>query len=202
MRQFAIAEFGRAVGARLDTKHAAVVSAGDASLIAGEFHASYLDYDTSSNVVAGLLMTDPTAIFDATDSTFHGSANAGNDYVVSDAASLVHVAYSTITDAHCAFHFNAVARFEIDHVTAGASSPADPGNGVIYGAMLYGSGAGPNVISNSNFMGAQVALVQESTNGPLTISNTFAQGLVSILPTSTWLPADVAPMPISDAEPR
>ena len=194
--------FQIAAGARLDTTHAAVVSAGNASSIAGEFHASYLDYDTSDSVVAGLLMTDATAIFDAADSTFHGAANAGNDYIVSDAASLVHVAYSTITDAHCAFHFNAVTQFEIDHVTAGASSPTGPGTGVIYGAMLYGSGAGPNVISNSNFMGAQVALVQESTNGPLTISNTFAQGQVSILPTSTWLPADVAPAPISDAKPR
>ncbi|HEX3851844.1 MAG TPA: hypothetical protein VHW01_12805, partial [Polyangiaceae bacterium] len=194
--------FQIAVGARLDTAHAAVVNAGDASSIAGEFHASYLDYDTSSSVVAGLLMTDPTAIFDATDSTFHGSANAGNDYIVSDASSLVHVAYSTITDAHCAFHFNAVTRFEIDHVTAGASSPAGPGSGVVYGAMLYGSGAGPNIISNSNFMGAEVAFDQASTNGPLTISNTFAQGRISILPTSTWLPADVAPAPISDAKPR
>jgi len=192
--------FQIAVGARLDTTHATVVSAGDASSIAGEFHASYLDYDTSASVLGGLITKDPTAIFDATDSTFHGSANAGNDYIVSYASSLVHVAYSTITDAHCAFHFNAVTRFEIDHVTAGASSPAGPG--VIYGAMLYGSGAGPNVISNSNFIGAEVALDQQSTNGPLTISNTFAQGHVSILPTSTWLPADVAPAPISDAKPR
>jgi hypothetical protein len=194
--------FQIAVGARLDTKHAAVVSAGDASGIAGEFHASYLDYDTSSSVVAGLLMEDPTAIFDATDSTFHGTTNAGNDYIVSDASSLVHVAYSTITDAHCAFHFNSVTRFELDHVTAGASSPAGPGREVVYGAMLYGSGAGPNVISNSNFMGASVALDQQGMNGPLTISNTFAQGQVSILPTSTWLPADVAPAAVSDAKPR
>jgi hypothetical protein len=194
--------FQIAAGARLDTAHAAVVNAGDASSIAGEFHASYLDYDTSPSVVAGLITNDPTAIFDATDSTFHGTANAGNDYIVSYESSLVHVAYSTITDAHCAFHFNAVTRFEIDHVTAGASSPAGPGTGVVYGAMLYGSGTGPNVISNSNFMGAEVALDQQSTNGPLTISNTFAKGHVSILPTSTWPPADVAPAPISDAKPR
>ena len=194
--------FQIAAGTRLDTNHAAVVSAGDASRIAGELHASYLDYDTSASVVGGLIANDPTAIFDATDSTFHGTAGGGNDYIVSDASSLVHVAYSTITDAHCAFHFNAVTRFEIDHVTAGASSPTGPGSGVIYGAMLYGSGAGPNVISNSNFMGAQVAFDQEGTNGPLTISNTFAQGRISILPTSTWLPADVAPAPISDAKPR
>ncbi|HEY2732078.1 MAG TPA: hypothetical protein VGK52_19180 [Polyangia bacterium] len=194
--------FQIAAGARLDTKHAAVVNAGAASGIAGELHASYLDYDTSVDVVGGLITTDPEAIFDATDSTFHGTASAGNDYIISYASSLVHVAYSTITDAHCAFHFNDVARFEIDHVTAGASSPTDPGAGVVYGAMLYGSGAGPNVISNSSFMGSAFDLDQQSTNGPLTISNTFAKGLVNLLPTSTWLPADVAKTPISDAKPR
>jgi hypothetical protein len=194
--------FQIAAGARLDTKHAAVVNAGAASGIAGELHASYLDYDTSADVVGGLVTTDPKAIFDATDSTFHGTANAGNDYIISYASSLVHVAYSTVTNAHCAFHFNDVARFEIDHVTAGASSPADPGGGVVYGAMLYGSGAGPNVISNSSFMGSVFDLDQQNGNGPLTISNTFAKGQVSILPTATWLPADVAKTPIGDAKPR
>lgn len=194
--------FQIAAGARLDTKHAAVVNAGAASGIAGEIHASYLDYDTSADVVGGLITTDPKAVFDATDSTFHGTPNAGNDYLISYASSLFHVAYSTITDAHCAFHFNDVARFEIDHVTAGASSPAAPGDGVVYGAMLYGSGAGPNVISNSSFMGSAFDLDQQNENGPLTISNTFAKGQVSLLPTSTWLPADVAKMPIGDAKPR
>ena len=194
--------FQIAAGARLDTKHAAVVNAGAASGIAGELHASYLDYDTSPDVVGGLIMNDAMAVFDATDSTFHGTANAGNDYIISDGSSLVHVAYSTITDAHCAFHFNDVARFEIDHVTAGASSPAAPGGGVVYGAMLYGSGAGPNVISNSSFMGSSFDLDQQSSNGPLTISNTFAKGQVTILPTSTWLPADAAKAPIGDAKPR
>jgi hypothetical protein len=194
--------FQIAAGARLDTKHAAVVNAGAASGIAGELYASYLDYDTSPDVVGGLITSDAMAILDATDSTFHGTANAGNDYIISYASSLVHVAYSTITNAHCAFHFNDVARFEIDHVTAGASSPAGPGGGVVYGAMLYGSGAGPNVISNSSFMGSAFDLDQQSQNGPLTISNTFAAGQVSILPTTTWLAADVAKTPIGDAKPR
>jgi hypothetical protein len=114
----------------------------------------------------------------------------------------VHLAYSTITEAHCAFHFNDVARFEIDHVTAGARSPAGPGGLVAWGAMLYGSGAGPNVISNSNFLGTTENLDQQNPQGPLTITNTYTTGLNSMDPTWTWLPTDVAKAPIPDAKPR
>jgi hypothetical protein len=194
--------FQVAAGARLDTKHAAVVNAGAASNINGEFHASYLDYQTSADVVGGFIVNDPGAIFDATDSTFHGIPSAGNDYVISVASSLIHVAYSTITDAHCAFHFDDVARFEIDHVTAGASSPDGPGDKIVYGAMLYGSGAGPNTISNSNVMSTGFDFDQQNQNGPLTIVNTYAKGHVQIMSSAHWLAADMAATPISDAKPR
>ena len=188
-------------GARLDTTHAAVANAGGASGISGEFHASYLDYETTS-FAGGLITNDDAAIFDATDSTFHGMTIGGGDYITSYASALVHVAYSTIADAHCAFHFDDVARFEIDHVTAGAQSPTTSGLLVAWGAMLYGSGAGPNVISNSNFMGGENNLDQEQPNGPLTITNTYTTGMNVIEPTTTWLPADVATAPIADAKPR
>jgi hypothetical protein len=194
--------FEIAAGARLDTQHATVVNAGGASGVGGEFHASHLDYETSRDVLGGFIMTGAGAIFDAADSSFHGTPNGGNDYIISYASSLVRVAYSTITDAHCAFHFNNVDRFEIDHVTAGARSPTGPAGGVVYGAMLYGSGAGPHVISNSSFMGTDFDLDQQNANGPLTITNTFAKGPVTLLPTSTWPPGDRAPAPISDAKPR
>jgi hypothetical protein len=194
--------FEIAAGARLDTKHATVVNADGASGVGGEFHASYLDYETSANVLGGFIMTGAGAIFDATDSSFHGTPNGGNDYIISYASKLVHVAYSTIADAHCGFHFNNVERFEIDHVTAGASSPAGPAGRVVYGAMLYGSGAGPNIISNSSFMGTEFDIDQQNQNGPLTITNTYAKGHVTILPTSKWLPGDMATAPISDAKPR
>jgi hypothetical protein len=194
--------FEIAAGARLDTRHVTVVNAGGASGIGGEFHASHLDYETSLDVLGGFIMTGPSATFDATDSSFHGTPGGGNDYIISYASRFVHVAYSTITDAHCAFHFNNVDRFEIDHVTAGAPSPAGPAGGVVYGAMLYGSGAGPHVISNSSFMGTDFDLDQQNANGPLTITNTYAKGHVTLLPTSTWLPGDRAASPISDAKAR
>jgi hypothetical protein len=193
--------FQIAKGGRLDTAHANVVNAGGSSGISGELHASYLDY-AGSGFDGGIVMSDASSIFDATDSKFHGTSNSSYDYIVSYAATLIHVAYSTITDAHCAFHFNDIARFEIDHVTAGASSPDGAGGLDYWGAMLYGSGAGPNVISNSNFMGSQNNLDQQNANGPLTVTNTYTTGMDSILPTTTWLPADVASAPIADAKPR
>src|SRR5450432_969189 len=193
--------FQIAKGGRLDTAHANVVNAGGSSGISGELHASYLDY-AGGGYDGGIVMNDASSIFDATDSRFHGSAIGGYDYIVSYAAMLIHLAYSTITDAHCAFHFNDVARFEIDHVTAGASSPGGAGGQDFWGAMLYGSGAGPNVISNSNFLGSQFNLDQQNPNGPLTVTNTYTTGMDSILPTTTWLAADVASAPIADAQPR
>jgi hypothetical protein len=193
--------FQIAKGGRLDTAHANVVNANGQSGISGELHASYLDYE-GGGFSGGIIMSDASSIFDATDSRFHGTAIGGYDYIVSYAATLIHIAYSTITDAHCAFHFDDVARFEIDHVTAGASSPDGAGGQDFWGAMLYGSGAGPNVISNSNFMGSQNNLDQQNPNGPLTVTNTYTTGNDALLPTSIWLPADVATAPIADAKPR
>jgi hypothetical protein len=190
------------VGARLDTAHAAVVGASASSSVSGELHASYLDY-AMSPLGGGIITMDPAAVFDASDSTFHGATAGGSDYIVSYAASLVRVVYSTITEAHCAFHFNDVARFEIDHVTAGAKSPSGQGNLVAYGAMLYGSGAGPHTISNSNFASG-VGLDEQNPNGPITITNTYTTGTNGNdkLSSWTWAPADVATAPVLDAKPR
>jgi hypothetical protein len=188
-------------GARLDTAHARVANASAASGINGELHASYLDYETSA-LSGGLITSNANAVFDATDSTFHGAMVSGGDYITSYAAALVHVAYSTVNDAHCAFHFDDVARFELDHVTAGMRPGMPGGPWVVYGAMLYGSGAGPNAISNSNFTGGESDLDQANTNGPLTITNTYTTGRNALDATWTWAAADVAAAPIPDAHPR
>jgi hypothetical protein len=194
--------FQVARGAALEVRDATVLEAKSSSGIAGAFEASRLDYQ-KSGAAGGLIMNDATATFDVVDSTFRGTADAGGDYIISYGAQLVRVAYSTITGAHCAFHFNDVARFEIDHVTSGDSSPGGPGNQVAWGAMLYGSGAGPNVIKDSNFLGSDLNLEQLGTNGPLTITNTFTTGKNEPAePSWTWAVADVAAAPILDAKPR
>lgn len=189
-------------GAALEVLHATVLEAKNSSGIAGSFKASRLDYQ-KSGAAGGLIMNDANATFDVADSTFRGTADAGGDYVISYGAQLVRVAYSTITGAHCAFHFNDVGRFEIDHVTSGDTVPTGPGNQVAWGAMLYGSGAGPHVIKDSNFLGSDLNLEQLGTNGPLTIINTFTTGKNEPADaTWTWEGADVAAAPILDAKPR
>ena len=190
-------------GARLDTAHATVVAATSSSGINGEFHASYLDYE-KTGLAGGIIMGDATAIFDMADSTLHATPGpVGGDYVISYASKLVRASYSTIVGSHCAFHFDDVEQFEIDHVTAGAATPTGPDKLNAYGGMLYGSGAGPNVISNSNFANAEVNLDVQGTNGPITITNTYSTGLNAAPDgTVTWAPADRAAAPIADAKPR
>jgi hypothetical protein len=190
------------VGGRLDTAHAAVTGAAQGTVIMGELHASYLDYQKAA-FGGGLVTMSSSAVLDVTDSRFGGTPDEGTDYISAYAAALVHVAYSTIANAHCAFHFDDVTQFQIDHVTAGALSAAGPGDLDVYGAMLYGSGAGPNTISNSNFSGTEMSLDQQGSNGPITITNTYTSGGPNAaMPTWTWAAADVATAPIADAQPR
>lgn len=195
--------FDIARGARLDTAHATVVGATQASGVDGQLHARYLDYD-KAGLSGGIILGDPTAVLDVTDSRFHAPpAFGGGDYLISLGASLVHVAYTTITGSHCAFHFDSVDRFEIDHVTAGAEAPSAERGQNSWGAMLYGSGAGPHVISNSNFMNREANLDYQGPNGPMTITNTFSTGLNTAPDGAwTWAAADVAAAPIPDAQPR
>jgi hypothetical protein len=188
---------------RLDTAHSHVVTPQSASGISGEFHASYLDYDKEP-FVGGFIVGDALAVFDVTDSTLHGvPSTQGADYITSLGATLVHVAYTTITDSHCAFHFDGLDKFEIDHVTAGAASPTAPPDKNSWGGMLYGSGNGPNVIKDSNFMNLSQNLDLEGQNGPLTITNTYTTGK-NVNEAGTWAlsATESAPAIIPDAMPR
>ncbi|HVZ70881.1 MAG TPA: hypothetical protein VHJ20_00785 [Polyangia bacterium] len=194
-------QIGRA--GRLDTAHASVVGAMSASTVSGEFHASYLDY-AKTQTTGGFVMSDALAVFDVADSTFHGEPGTqGADYITTLGATLVHVTYTTITDSHCAFHFDGLDRYEIDHVTAGASAPDAPGQKNAWGAMLYGSGAGPNVIKSSNFMNLEHNLDQSGENGPLTITDTYTTGM-NLDNDDSWTltGSELAPSPVLDAKPR
>jgi hypothetical protein len=172
----ALFAFNVARAGRLDTAHAMVVTPQSTSSINGEFHASYLDYDKAA-FVGGFMLSDALAVFDLTDSTLHGAPNAqGADYITTLGASLLHVAYTTINDSHCAFHFDGLDKFELDHVTTGAAPPTGPADKNAWGAMLYGSGNGPNVIKDSNFLNSAQNLDQQGDNGPLTLTNTYTTG--------------------------
>ena len=108
-------------------------------------------------------------------------SSGGGDYITSYASSLVHVAYSTITDAHCAFHFDDVARFEIDHVTAGAATPHGARRARSSTARCSTARArGRTSSATRTSWAARTTSTQENPNGPLTITNTYTTGLDTI----------------------
>jgi hypothetical protein len=147
----------------LSTSHSKVVSPTSYSQIKGAFTASYLEYDAGTN--EGIVLGDPTASLDISDSTLKGALGTGtdSDFVVSEQGASIKVSYTTIQGAHCGFHIDSVAQFTIDHVTSDN----------MYGAMLYGSGTGPNTISYSNFTGKADALDVQGMNGEIDISNSY-----------------------------
>lgn len=198
--------FLMAAGSALSLAHVAVTGASAQSTIAGQFDAAYLDYQKVGGS-EGLVLSDPQAVVTISDSTFSGTTTGAGDYLVSSAARSLRVEYSIIRGAHCGFHFGAVGQFVIDHVTSGGLAVSvAPGDTNAWGGMFYGAGAGPNVISNSNFVdtGEDIDLI--GSNGTLTILNTHTGGRDNLAPsagtTFSWAPAEHAAAPIPDAHPR
>jgi hypothetical protein len=179
--------FKMEAGSKLSVTKTTVAKATGQSTIAGTFVASYMDYDKGTN--EGLLLSDPAGSMTISDSTLRGAG--GGDYVVSAAGKLVKVEYTTITGSHCGLHFNGIEKFIIDHVSDDANS---------YGAMLYGSGAGPNQIISSNIRNTQTDLEMQNTNGPISIDKSFTGGKNQLLPSGKI--TNPAASAILDAKPR
>jgi hypothetical protein len=163
------------------------VTATDGSAIAGTFSASYMEYDKGT--AGGLTLSDPAGSMTISDSILRGAG--GGDYVISSAGKLVKLEYSTISGSHCGLHFSGVDQFILDHVSDDTNS---------YGAMLYGSGAGPHTITASNVRSTQVDLDMQGTNGPLTITGSYTTGKNTLAANATLTGA--RDMPIADAKPR
>ncbi len=163
------------------------VTATAASAIAGTFTASYMDYDKTS--AEGLLLSDAQGSMTISDSTLHGAG--GGDFVVSSAGKLVKVEYTTISGSHCGLHFSSVDKFIIDHVSDDQNS---------WGAMLYGSGAGPNEITSSNVRNTDKDLEFQGTNGPTTIKGTYTGGKNVLAANATV--TQPATQPVPNAKPR
>lgn len=134
------------------------------SEIQGDFYAYRLDYNKGGT--AGFILGNDAATFTMEDSTLHGSGTLG-EFIDSSAGKYVKVSYTTISDAHCAFHFDNIDQFAIDHVTAT--------KGLVFGAMLYGSKTGGKV-SFSNFGGVEAAIDVQGTNGSLAFDNVYSSG--------------------------
>lgn len=174
-------------GSKLTFTKSKVVKATGASNIAGTFIASYMEYDKGSN--EGLDLDDAAGSMTISDSILKGLG--GGDYVVSRKGALIKVEYSTISGSHCGLHFNNVDKFIIDHVSDDQNS---------YGAMLYGSGAGPHQIIASNVRSTDKDLDMSGVNGPLSISGSFTGGKNTLQANATITNAATAP--IANAKPR
>jgi len=183
----AAAPFKMEAGSKLTFTKSKVLKSTGASQIAGTFVASYMAYDKGSS--EGLELNDAVGSMTISDSTLTGVG--GGDYVVSRAGALVKVEYTTITGSHCGLHFDAVDKFIIDHVSDDQNS---------YGAMLYGSGAGPNQVLSSNVRNTDKDLDFSGTNGATTIDKSFTGGK-NVLATNAKV-TNAATVPVPDAKPR
>ncbi|MEO6574491.1 MAG: hypothetical protein ABIP89_11675 [Polyangiaceae bacterium] len=176
------------IGGKISTTHSSVSSIQGNSTIKGAFVASYLDYDKSAN--EGILAQDPSATISIDDSTLHGSN--GGDFVVSQASTSIHVGHTTISGAHCGFHFDSIGKFDITYVTDNTNS---------WGAMLNGSDNGPNSITYSNFANGSKDIDLQGSNGPLTMDHVYTGGKNSYVGSSPTI-THVETMPVATAHPR
>jgi hypothetical protein len=183
----AAAPFKMEAGSKLTFTKSSVLKSTGSSQIAGTFVASYMAYDKGSS--EGLELNDAVGSMTISDSTLTGVG--GGDYVVSRAGALVKVEYTTITGSHCGLHFDAVDKFIIDHVSDDQNS---------YGAMLYGSGAGPNQVLSSNLRNTDKDLDFSGTNGATTIDKSFTGGK-NTLATNAKI-TNAATVAVPDARPR
>jgi hypothetical protein len=184
--------FTMEAGSKLSISKSTVTAANGQSSLMGTFNASYMTYDKGTN--EGFTFNDAAGTLTIIDSTLKG--NGGGDYVVVDAAATMSVTYTTISGSHCPFHFGASGptKYTVDHVS-------DDSNG--YGWMLYGSGAGPSTISNSNFRDQSYNIEMTGTNGAVTLTNNYfgtaanANKLQAAATTKS-----TATAPITDAKPH
>lgn len=158
--------FSVGVGGKLSTSHAHVAGTKGMSSVGGSFTASFLSYDSGGN--EGISLGDPSAILIIDDSKFFGTGVNSGD-MINGSGAKIHFAYSEITAVHCAFHFNNVTQFDIDHANIHGNS---------YGFMLYGSGSTgartvgfSNIVSNAAY-GADEGSAQ-TVNGPITFHDGY-----------------------------
>jgi hypothetical protein len=154
-------------GGALGTKSATVTGTLGTTTIAGSFTASKLTYNSNGN--EGIVTTDPAAQLSIEDSTLQGTGPTGDMLVSQGGAAKFHIAYSTISNVHCGFHFDAVSEFDISYIN-------DQSNA--FGFMLYGSsGAGPFTVSYSNIVqNSAYAYDTQGTNAPITFDHDYVTG--------------------------
>jgi hypothetical protein len=159
--------FEIATGTTLGTKNATVTGTLGTSHVAGSLVASYLDYDSGGN--EGIETTDPTATESFEDCTLHGSGPVADMVISATGAASIHIAYTSITNVHCGFHFDTIDAFDVSYTNVESNA---------YGFMLYGStGAGPRTVTYSNIDQNPIAFdTTPGNNGPITFDNDYITG--------------------------
>jgi hypothetical protein len=154
-------------GGALTTRSSTVTRTQGSSQIAGAFTASHLDYDAGYN--SGIITMDPAATLSVEDSTLHGSGPSGDFLVSQGGAATFHVAYTDISNVHCAFHFDTITSFDISYTSVHQDA---------YGFMLYGSGgAGPRTVKYSNIDNSPgLAYDTAGQNGPIVFDHCYVTG--------------------------
>lgn len=157
--------------------------------VRGTLVASRLDYDAGTN--EGISLKDGgEAVIE--DSNLHGTN--GQDMVSAYKAKSLKLSYSTLTGAHCGPHIEGIDSFTIDHITSEKNT---------YGLTIYGAGAGPNVVKDSNLSGDAAWLDLQGDHGPITFENIhFGGGKEVIMNTDPPTLPPNAPAPIANAKPR
>jgi hypothetical protein len=170
-----------ATGASFTTKKSTFSAVAGTCNVAGSFTASYLTYTGGgSGLFDGIVTNDPTAQLSIEDSTFSGPGPNGplHDMLVAGSgAAKFHVAYSSIKDVHCGFHFGTLSEFDISYIDDDSNA---------YGFMLYGSGgAGPFTVSYSNIddngPNGTITYATAGMNGPITFDHDYLNGTASDL---------------------
>jgi hypothetical protein len=158
--------FNVAAGTTLGTKNATVTGTLGTSEVAGTLNASYLDYDSNGN--QGIVTTNAAATESFENCTLHGSGPTADFVVSATGAASIHVAYTSITNVHCGFHFDTITSFDVSYSNIESNA---------YGFMLYGSnGTGTRTVSYSNIDQNTVAFDTEGQNGPITFDHDYITG--------------------------
>lgn len=164
----------------------------------GTLVASRIEYDAKINEGLSAKLNGTIEI---EDSVLKGVG--GKDMVSSYGGKSVKISYTTMNGAHCGIHIDnhaeqgkapiPTASFTVDHVSS------DPN---AYAITIYGSGAGPNLVKDSNMVG-QVAWIDfAGDNGPITFDNVFTNGSEVMVggPAPTFKNKPSAP--VANAKPR
>jgi hypothetical protein len=155
----------------------------------GTLEASRIEYD-AAGWEGVMVKKGGTAKIE--DSTF--SAKNGGDLIATEeGAKNLTVRYSTMNGAHCGPHVQGADSFEFDHITSESNS---------FGLTVYGAGAGPNIVRDSNLIGDSAWLDAQGTHGAWTIENVFTQGTEIFAKGAAPEIKSKAPARIDNAKPR